>query len=215
MPLLAVVARFNDKSKNKCKVKIAGGINLQKLRWVGYAVSLDGVDKQVQDSVSDATVGAVGAVSTGGQGNALGFQGHLIPNQLVVNLDILNTNQVHIANSAQTDADGNFIDNTNPYSNGLPLALSDSLNTIQMGMGDIQFEIGKTVRNEVEVEVLKYNDTGKLVPMPCGEPFLSDETNTITTIQTVGANNQTNNIYGSVALQSLILYFHYDFSAYF
>ena len=204
MPLLAIVARFNDKSKNKCKVKIAGGINLQKLRWVGYAVSLDGVDKAVQETVDEA-------IASGGQNNPLNFQGHLIPNQLVVNLDILNTNQVHIANSAQTDANGDFIDNTNPYSNGLPIALSDSLNTIQMGMGDIQFEIGKTVRNEVEVEVLKYSDSGALVPMNSGTPFLCDVNNVVTGV----VGGKTENIYGSVSIQSIILYFHYDFSAYF
>lgn len=213
MPLLAVVARFNDKSKNKCKVKIAGGINLQKLRWVGYAVSLDGVDKQVQELVDDSVAGGEGNgdIATLGQNNPLGFQGHLIPNQIVVNLDILNTNQVHVANSAQTDANGDFIDNTNPYTNGLPLALSDSLNTIQMGMGDIQFEIGKTVRNEVVVEVLKYSDTGALIPMLTGTPYLCEIDGDVGVI----AGGKTDNIYGSVSIQSIILYFHYDFSAYF
>jgi len=212
MVLLAVVARFNEHSGNKCKVKISGGINIQRLKWVGYAVSCDGVDARVQATIDDT-------LATGGQNNSEDFQGHLIPNQLVVNLDILNTNQVHIANPAQTDADGKFIENTNPYSNGLPLALSDSLNTIHMGMGDITFDIAKTIHNEVEVEVLKYDDNGKLVPMNTGTPFLCQEDNTIdTTPSGVGAdgvNGKKDNIYGSVSIQSIILYFHYDFEKYF
>ena len=54
MVLLAIVARFNEKTKNKCKVKISGGVNIQKLKWVGYAISCDGVDKQVQELADDA-----------------------------------------------------------------------------------------------------------------------------------------------------------------
>ena len=80
-----------------------------------------------------------------------------------------------------------------------------------MGMGDIQFEIGKTVRNEVEVEVLKYSDSGALVPMNSGTPFLCDVNNVVTGV----VGGKTENIYGSVSIQSIILYFHYDFSAYF
>ena len=212
MVLLAIVARFNEQTKNKCKVKISGGVNIQKLKWVGYAVSCDGVDLQVQDTIDDT-------LASGGQNNSKDFQGHLIPNQLVVNLDILNTNQVHIANPAKTDANSKTIENSNPYSNGLPLALSDSLNTIQMGMGDITFDLGKTIHNEVVVEVLKYADDGGLVPMNTGTPFLCDINNVVDTTASGtgndGAHGFKDNIYGSVSVQSIILYFHYDFEKYF
>lgn len=212
MVLLAIVAKFNEQSGNKCKVKISGGVNIQKLKWVGYAVSCDGVDSQVQDTTETT-------LASGGQNNALGFQGHLIPNQLVVNLDILNTNQVHIANPRLLDANGEGIENTNPYSNGLPLAMSDSLNTIQMGMGDITFDIARSIHNEIEVEVLKYNDLGKLVPMLTGTPFLCDVNNVVDTTASGtgkdGVNGLKDNIYGSVSVQSIILYFHYDFERYF
>lgn len=211
MVLLAIVARFNDKTKNSCKVKISGGINIQKLKWVGYSVSCDGVDNQVQDTTQTP-------IADGGQNNLLGFQSHLIPNQLVVNLDILNTNQIHIANPRILDANGEGIENTNPYSNGLPLALGDSLNTIQMGMGDITFDIAKSIHNEINVNVLKYDATGKLVPMLTGTPFLCDINGDVDTTQDgVGVDGGTklDNIYGSVSLQSIILYFQYDFVKYF
>lgn len=212
MVLLAIVARFNEQTKNKCKVKISGGVNIQKLKWVGYAVSCDGIDLQVQDTIDDT-------LASGGQNNSKDFQGHLIPNQLVVNLDILNTNQVHIANPAKTDANSKTIENSNPYSNGLPLALSDSLNTIQMGMGDITFDLGKTIHNEVVIEVLKYADDGGLVPMNTGTPFLCDINNVVDTTASGTGNDGVNgfkdNIYGSVSVQSIILYFHYDFEKYF
>ena len=212
MVLLAIVARFNEESGNKCKVKISGGVNIQKLKWVGYAVSCDGVDKSVQDTTETT-------LASGGQNNALGFQGHLIPNQLVVNLDILNTNQIHIANPAKLDANKKTIENSNPYSNGLPLAMTNSLNTIQMGMGEITFDIAKTIHNEVVVEVFKYANDGALIPMLTGTPFLCNEDGVVDAVAggtgKDGVNGFKDNIYGAVSVQSIILYFHYDFEKYF
>jgi len=190
MVLFAITARFNE--NNKCRVKITGGINIQKMSMIGYAVALDGVDRQIQTGIT----------------NPLGFQGHIIPNQLVCNLDVVGTSQIHIATPEKTDSQGNKIANSNPYTTGIPLALSDSLNTIQMGMGGIQFDIGKTIHNEIVVEVLKYDDTGGLIPMPVGTPVLVD-------VNGLVSGTAANNIYGEATIQSLILYFNYDFNSYF
>ena len=192
MVLFAITARFSEDSGNKCRVKITGGINVQKLTMIGYAVALDGVDRQVQTGIAAAA----------------GFQGHIIPNQLVCNLDVVGTSQIHIATPEKTDAAGKKIANSNPYSTGIPLALSDSLNTIQMGMNGIKFDIGKTIHNEIVVEVMKYDDNGGLVPMLTGTPVLVDVNGNV-------SGNAANDIYGRTTLQSLILYFNYDFNSYF
>lgn len=206
MVLLSIVARFDGDTGNKCKVKISGGVNIQKLKWIGYAIALDGVDKQVQDSVPLAVGGA-----TNGQNNALGFQGSIIPNLLHISLDVLGTSQVHIANPRQKSGNA-FIENSNPFSNGLPVVLSDKLNTIQMWGAGITFDLGKTIHNEIEVEVLKYDNNGKLIPMLTGTPFLVQADGTIDATGTAGVFD---NIYGTTSIQSVVLYFDYDFSAYF
>ena len=195
MVLLAIVARFNDETKNICKVKISGGINIQKLKWIGYNVHLSGVGAETQHDIATTTYGS-------------GFQGHNIPNQIIVILDILNTNQIHIANSPQTDANDKPIHNSNPYSNGLPLVLGDTLQTIQMGLGGITFDIAKTIHNDIEVEVLKYSDTGELVAMDTNTPILVDATGAV-------SGTAHENAFGTTALQSLVLYFDYDFAKYF
>ncbi len=192
MVLFAITARFNADSGNKCRVKITGGINIQKLTMVGYAVALDGVDRQVQTGIAAAA----------------GFQGHIIPNQVVCNLDVVGTSQIHIATPEKTNSDGQKIANSNPYSTGIPLALSDSLNTIQMGMNGIQFDIGKTIHNEIVVEMLKYDDDGGLIPMLTGEPVLVDVNGDVTGVA-------ADDIYGRTTIQSVILYFNYDFNSYF
>lgn len=202
MVLLSIVARFDGDTGNKCKVKISGGINIQKLKWIGYAIALDGVDKQVQDSVPLA-------LSAGGQNNALGFQGSIIPNLLHIGLDVLGTSQVHIANPRQKVGNA-FIENSNPFSNGLPVVLSDKLNTIQMWGQGITFDLGKTIHNEIEVEVLKYDNNGNLVAMLTGTPFLCEADGGVDT-----TGSTLDNIYGTTSIQSVVLYFDYDFSAYF
>ena len=197
MVLFAITAKFNAKTGNKAKVKITGGINLQKLKMVGYAVSLHGVSKETQFDAPTATFGS-------------GFQGHLIPNQLVCNLDVIGTSQIHIATSRENDANGNPVEDTNPCSTGIPLALGDSLNTIQFGLNGLEFDIGKTIHNEIVVEVLEYDSNGKLVPMETDESkvVLVDSTGVV-------SGTANNNVFGKTALQSVILYFNYDFSSYF
>ena len=82
MVLFAITAKFNESTGNKAKVKITGGINLQKLQLVGYAVSLNGLQKSAQGAT---------------------FQGHRIPNQVICNLDVIGTSQIHIATSRKTN----------------------------------------------------------------------------------------------------------------
>lgn len=192
MVLFAITARFDANSGNKCRVKITGGINIQKLKMVGYAVSLDGVDRSVQLAIGGGAV----------------FQGHIIPHQIVCNLDVVGTSQIHIATPEKTDADGKPVANSNPYSTGIPLALSDSLSTIQMGMDGIEFDIGKTIHNEIVVEVLKYDSDGSLIPMLTGSPVLVNSAGVV-------SGNAAHDIYGRTTLQNLILYFNYDFNSYF
>ena len=43
MVLFTITAKFNATTGNKARVKIVGGINLQKLQLVGYAISLNGI----------------------------------------------------------------------------------------------------------------------------------------------------------------------------
>jgi hypothetical protein len=201
MVLFAITARFNQESGHKCKVKITGGINIQKISLIGYAVSLDGVDRAVQSGIAAAA----------------GFQGHIIPNQVVCNLDMVGTSQIHIATPAKTDANGKLIENSNPYSTGIPLALASDLNTIQMGMGGIKFDIGKTIHNEIVVEMLKYDDNGGLIPMPVSTTNVAGAITHPVLVNAAGVVTgvAANDIYGETTIQSCILYFNYDFNSYF
>ena len=150
MVLFCVTARFNKETGNICKVKIVGGINLQKLSLIGYQVSLTGVSQKLKDSVK-LDIGG----STQGQGNADGFHGNLIPNQVICNIDVLSTNQIHNATAQVNDSNSNPIANTNPYSTGIPLVLESTLNTVKFGLTGIEFDIGKTIHNEIVVEINK------------------------------------------------------------
>jgi len=195
MVLFAITAKFNASTGNKAKVKITGGINLQKLQLVGYAVSLNGLQKSAQ------------ATSSG----ALPFQGHRIPNQVICNLDVIGTSQIHIATSRKTNGilpTSPPVENTNPYSTGIPLAMGDTLKTIQFGLTGIEFDIGKTIHNEIVVEALKYDDEGGLVPMDTGVPILVDGNGLVD-------GTAANNVFGKTTLQMITLYFNYKFNSYF
>ena len=187
MVLFAITAKFNESTGNKAKVKITGGINLQKLQLVGYAVSLNGLQKSAQGAT---------------------FQGHRIPNQVICNLDVIGTSQIHIATSRKTNGTTQTsppVENTNPYSTGIPLAMGDTLKTIQFGLTGIEFDIGKTIHNEIVVEALKYDDEGGLVPMDTGTTNLVDENGLL-----IGTQN-----FGKTTLQMITLYFNYKFNSYF
>ena len=191
MVLFAITAKFNANTGNKAKVKIVGGVNLQKLKMVGYAVSLNGLQWSAQ-----ATSGATP------------FQGHRIPNQVIVNLDVVGTSQIHNATSRKTDANSAPVENTNPYSTGIPLPMGDTLKTIQFGMNGVEFDIGKTIHNEIIVEALKYDDDGGLVNMDTGTPVLVNSDGEVD-------GTADNNVFGKTTLQMITLYFNYDFNSYF
>ena len=189
MVLLAFIGRFNANTKNKCKVQVGGvGVNIQKLRWVGYSVHLNGVSQTDQRDTTDA------------QNNAIVFEGHQTPNQLMVNIDILSSNQLHVGTPATFDQAGGNFTQRHPYSQALPLALDDSLVTTKFGLGDTTFTINKRIHKDIEIEVLKFDDKGELVPMDTDAPAI-----------TTSDKKKT----GSVQLQSIILYFQYDFVSYF
>lgn len=193
MVLLTITAKFNENTGNKAKVKIVGGINLQKLKLVGYAVSLNGITIDQQAEVAAA---------------AARFSGHILPNQVIVNLDVVGTSQIHNATSRKVDENDEPIENTNPYTTGIPLAIGDTLKTIQFGLNGIEFDIGKTIHNEIIVEALKYDDDNGLVPMPTGTPLKVQADGTV-------SGTAADNKFGSTTLQLITLYFNYDFSSYF
>jgi len=207
MVLFCVTARFNSKTGNVCKVKIVGGINLQKLSLIGYQVSLRGVSQKLKDSVKLAIGG-----STLGQNNPDGFHGNLIPNQVICNIDVLSTNQIHNATPQVNDSTTKVpITNTNPYSTGIPLCLESSLNTVKFGLTGIEFDIGKTIHNEIVVEINKYDNDGNIVAMDTKDPILVQENG----IVDASGSDPLLNIYGSTSVQSVVLYFNYKFNSYF
>jgi hypothetical protein len=158
-------------------------VNIQKLRWVGYSVHLNGVS-QTEQKVDASQV----------------WEGHQIPNQLMVNIDILSSNQLHVGTPATFDQAGGNFTQRHPYTQALPLALDDNLVTTKFGLGDTTFTINKRIHKDIEIEVLKFDDKGELVPMDTDAPTA-----------TVDDNKKK----GSVQLRSIILYFQYGFVSYF
>ena len=178
MVLLALVGRFNENTGNKCKVQVGGvGVNIQQLRMVGYSISLRGVTRADQEAIA--------------------WESHIVPDQLIVNVDILSSNQIHVGTPATFDTVGGNFTQKHPFTQGIPLATSSELKTTKFGLGDISFQINKRIHKDIEIEVLKYNDKGELVPMDVGTPAIVDTK------------------YGTTTLQSIILYFQYDFISYF
>mgnify|MGYP003121497948 CR=1 FL=1 len=199
MVLFTITAKFNANTGNKAKVKIVGGVNLQKLKLVGYAISLNGITIDEQAEI----------VTAAGR-----FSGHILPNQVIVNLDVVGTSQIHNATSRKTNGTLQTsppVENTNPYSTGIPLPIGDTLKTIQFGMSGIEFDIGKTIHNEIIVEALKYDDEGGLIPMPTGTPLKVKADGTVET----GGGAAAANKFGSTTIQMITLYFNYDFNSYF
>jgi len=196
MVLFTITAKFNETTGHKARVKIVGGINLQKLQLVGYAVSLNGITIDEQAAVATA---------------AGRFSGHILPDQIICNLDVVGTSQIHNATSRKTDGtavSANPVENTNPYSTGIPLAIGDTLKTIQFGLTGIEFDIGKTIHNEIVVEALKYDDEGGLVPMLTGTPLKVQADGTV-------SGTAANNKFGTTTVQMITLYFNYEFNSYF
>lgn len=196
MVLFTITAKFNETTGHKARVKIVGGINLQKLQLVGYAVSLNGITIDQQAEITTA---------------AGRFSGHILPDQIICNLDVVGTSQIHNATSRKTDGtaiSANPVENTNPYSTGIPLAIGDALKTIQFGLTGIEFDIGKTIHNEIVVEALKYDDEGGLVPMLTGTPLKVQADGTV-------SGTAADNKFGTTTVQMITLYFNYEFNSYF
>ena len=196
MVLFTITAKFNETTGHKARVKIVGGINLQKLQLVGYAVSLNGITIDQQAEIATA---------------AGRFSGHILPDQIICNLDVVGTSQIHNATSRKTDGtavSANPVENTNPYSTGIPLAIGDALKTIQFGLTGIEFDIGKTIHNEIVVEALKYDDEGGLVPMLTGTPLKVQADGTV-------SGTVADNKFGTTTVQMITLYFNYEFNSYF
>lgn len=147
------VAPHQNDGGSKQTVKLTGlGLNVQKLRLIGYSVVLD------KGSIALDQV--------------------KIPDHIIVNLDFLSSNQCHIASPSEFVSNGNVKTPTQifPHTQGIPLPL-ESLSTVRFGMGGMELEIGKRIHRDIEVEIKRHDtETGKLIGIDVGAPNESDST---------------------------------------
>ncbi len=171
MPLLAIHYRnFNDGSStddkkfSTQKLKMSSvSVPIQKLRLVGYSVNLS----KHASLDSGAT--------------------HQIPDHLVVEVGNLQTAQINICSPPKTHNSDDYVS-----THGIPLPLSDNLNTIQFGMNPLEFDVNRKLDRIIDISIKYYDSNNDLVPMTT-------------------STNST----GQVALQHLLLYFQYDFAGLF
>tara|TARA_Y100000592_G_scaffold100103_1_gene178614 strand:+ start:405 stop:923 length:519 start_codon:yes stop_codon:yes gene_type:complete len=155
----AIGGEDSDYASQRLKMS-AGSLPVQKLVLCGYAVNIRKHD----------------TLQAGSE--------HKIPDHLVVELDQISTSQINVASPPVQKDSENYT-----HSHGIPLPLSDSLNTIQMGMAPLEFDVNKKLNRIMKVNIKYYNDNNELVPM----------------------TTTTNNT-GQVAIEHLLLYFQYDFA---
>lgn len=109
---------------------------------------------------------------------------HKIPDHIVVEIDQIATSQVNICSPPRSHLSEDY-----QHTHGIPLPVSDSLNTINFGCAPLEFDVNKKLNRVIKINIKYYNDSNELVPMT-----------TTTTDQ------------GKVAIEHLLLYFQYDFS---
>lgn len=112
---------------------------------------------------------------------------HKIPDHIVVELDNLQTSQINIASPPKTHNGDDYI-----QTHGIPIPLSDNLNTINFGMNPLEFDVNRKLERIINIAIKYYDDNNNLVPMT-----------TRTTDQ------------GQVSLDHLLLYFQYNFAGLF
>jgi hypothetical protein len=143
----------------------APSVPIQKLNLVGYSVNLEKHDPALLN---------VGAVSE-------------IPDHLVVELDSLQSSQINIASPPKTHQGEDHV-----QTHGIPIPLSDNLNTIQFGMNPLEFDVNRKLNRIINISIKYYNSNNELVPM-----------------------TTSTNADGQVSIQHLLLYFQYEFAGLF
>lgn len=120
-------------------------------------------------------------------GSLAGGASHKIPDHIVVELDNLQSAQINIASPPATSGGEDYT-----QTHGIPIPLSDNLNTIVFGMNPLEFDVNRKLERIINIAIKYYDDDNKLVPM--------------TTRTTSG---------GQVSLDHLLLYFQYNFAGLF
>ncbi len=171
MPLLVLhYKNFNDGtsddhekfSTQRLKMS-APSVPIQKLSLVGFSANL---------SKHDTLAGGAS---------------HKIPDHIVVELDNLQSAQINVASPPKTHQGEDYI-----QTHGIPIPLSDNLNTINFGMNPLEFDVNRKLNRVINISIKYYDDNNDLVPM------------------TTKTTNQ-----GQVSLDHLLLYFQYDFAGLF
>jgi len=169
MPILTMHYRnFNDAGSPsadddlfaKQKIRMSSlSVPIQKLSLIGYSVNL-----RQHDSLA-------------------GGASHQLPDHILIEISELTTQQVNNCSPPKTHNGEDFV-----QTHTIPLPLSDSLNTIQFGMGGLDFVLNKKLNREITIHIKKFNADNEIISM------------------TTSTNNQ-----GQVSLDHLILYFNYDY----
>lgn len=109
---------------------------------------------------------------------------HKIPDHIVVELDSLSTSQINIASPPKTHNGDDYL-----QTHGIPIPLSDNLNTISFGMNPLEFDVNRKLNRVINVSIKYYDDDNNLVPM-----------------------TTSTNADGQVSIEHLVLYFQYNFA---
>ena len=134
----------------------------------------------------------------------------IIPSQIFVNLDFIGGSQLHVASGRRVGTNTDY-----QHIHAIPLATADGLVTTNFGLNPIEFNIGQRINKHINIEVTRYDDNpnssnyGRLIPIS------TDTAAALTTRYALPNDNPLQLVPGTVALQSLMLYFHYDFSSIF
>lgn len=142
----------------------APSVPIQKLSLVGYSANLSKHPTALADGAS-----------------------HKIPDHIVVEVDNLQSSQINIASPPSTHQGEDYI-----QTHGIPIPLSENLNTINFGMNPLEFDVNRKLNRVINISIKYYNDANELVPM------------------TTSTNNQ-----GQSSIDHLLLYFQYDFAGLF
>tara|TARA_Y100000592_G_C5289808_1_gene230290 strand:- start:1 stop:516 length:516 start_codon:yes stop_codon:yes gene_type:complete len=141
----------------------APSVPIQKLQLVGFSANL---------SKHDTLAGGAS---------------HKIPDHIVVEIDNLQSSQINIASPPKTHNGEDHL-----QTHGIPIPLSDNLNTINFGMTPLEFDVNRKLERIINISIKYYDDNNNLVPM------------------TTRTTNQ-----GQVSLDHLLLYFQYNFAGLF
>lgn len=161
------------------------GVSAQKIKLVGYQVVFR-------------------------QGTGMSAATNKIPSQVFVDLDFVGGSQLHVASGRKIGTNTQY-----QHIHAIPLACEDDLTTIKFGLNPIEFNISQRINKHINISVKRYDDNsssttyGKLVPIS------TDSADRLAERYALAATDPQHLISGSVALQSLVLYFDYDFSSIF